>query len=587
MKRKNFQKKGMFVIGGVLFLLLIISLAINVNAQENSSGENLNEVSVHFFWGDGCPHCETQKTYLEEWKEKYGENIQINSYETWKNSENAALFREFAKDYGIEAKGVPTTFIEEKYWIGFSPSMAPEMEAYIKSCVENECGKIEQTPQENNLCIHVFLDNCAECLSIENYLEEIDEKYNIEIKKYNINEGENKHIFQEFKNTYGLKVNLYPTLFIGNVYLTGEEPIRKALEKEINNCLDEGCPCPISEIKPFTPITAKPEDVTSDEKQSINFFGKEIDVGKMPLIFSTFIISFIDGFNPCSLWVITFLLGIVILTGSRKKVLAIGFTYLIVAGIAYGAFILGMISIFSYIGYLTWIRILVASIAIIFALVNIKDFFWYKKGLSFTIPDSYKPKIFKKIRNIMKPENKLTTLIIGSAIMALGITLVELPCTAGFPMLWSNIIASHSINLGFFIFLFALYMVTYFLIELVIFFSVVFTLRTSRFEQKHGRLLKLIGGVIMFALAIVLIFNHELLNNITSTVLIFVGAIALSILIAWIYNKKNKLEVNEKNLNLNEKKEIKNDSEEKNERNINKKNIKRETISKTKDKKDE
>jgi thiol-disulfide isomerase/thioredoxin len=544
----------------ILMLLLVITFLFFQGDYSAFAKENIEEdkVTIYFFWGEKCPHCATQKPYLEEWEERYGDKIEVKSYETWKNSVNALLFREVAQAHGIQARGVPTTFIGEKNWVGFSPSIAPEIEEYIKYCIDSGCedlakegfeGNKSSDNKENELCIHVFLDeNCTQCQSVDNYLKDLDKKYEIGIERYDVNDEEDKELFQQFKKDYGLKVDFYPTIFIGSKYLIGEEPIKTALEGEIERCLNEGCPCPLSKVKPFTPITGKPKDVTADESQTINLFSKDINVGNMPLIFSTLVISFIDGFNPCSLWVITFLLGIVILTGSRKKILAIGFTYLIVAGAAYGAFILGMISVFSYVGYLIWIRVLVALIATIFALVNIKDFFWYKKGISFTIPDSYKPKMFKKVRNIMRPDNKLRTLIIGSAIMALGITLVELPCTAGFPMLWSNIVAAQNVNFSFFIVLFSLYMISYFSIELVIFLSVVFTLRTSRFEEKHGRLLKLIGGVIMLILAIVLVFNPDLLNDIGTTILLFAGAIGLSILIAWIYSKEKIFEDEEAKL---------------------------------------
>ena len=271
------------------------------------------------------------------------------------------------------------------------------------------------------------------------------------------------------------------------------------------------------------------------EADVISFFGAEFNTADAPLLLSTFIISFIDGFNPCSLWVLTLLLGIVVLSKDRKKILLIGLTYLTVAALAYGAFILGMINVFSYIGYLFWIRILVAAIATTFALVNIKDFFFFKKGISFTISDKYKPKIFSKVRNLMRPDNNTRTLIIGSAIMALGITLVELPCTAGFPMIWSNIISAADVSGGMFATLFGVYILTYFSVELAIFLTVVYTLKVSKFEEKHGRLLKLIGGVIMLALAMVLVFNPDMLNDITATIVLFGGAIISSILIAYIY----------------------------------------------------
>ncbi len=547
MLTQKLKKRGLYL---AIFLVILVSLTINVSAQELLED---NKVTVYFFWGEGCPHCSTQKPYLEEWQEKYGDEIEVKMFETWKNPDNVALFQEVAKAYGIQARGVPTTFIGERNWVGFSSSMAPEIEQYIEYCIENKCGNLakhidfsgkyseentEEAQKNEELCIHVFLDNCSECQNTENYLKDIDEKYNIEIKKYDINEEEDKQAFQEFKDRYGLKVNLYPTLFIGDRYLTGEGPIKTALEGEIETCLEEGCPCPLSKVRPFTPITGKPEDVTTDEKQTIKIpLIGEVDLSSMSLGFVTALIAFVDGFNPCSLWVLTFLLGIVIYTGSRKKIVLVGLTFLLVTTTAYGLFMLGLLNVFMYVSHLFWIKVLVGLIAGIFAIVNIKDYFWYKKGISFTISDKYKPKIFKRVRDLMNPDKSTMSMIIATAIMALGIVLVELPCTAGFPVIWTNIMAQHQLAFFSFALLFLLYLAIYLLDELVVFGTVAFTLKASKFEEKHGRILKLIGGMIMLALALVLVFKSELMNDIGGALIIFGVATAVSFIIIWLHRK--------------------------------------------------
>jgi thiol-disulfide isomerase/thioredoxin len=138
--------KNMLIGVGVLVLLVIGVFAIfggnntsptgNIISSDDLTGDQ-NKVTIYFFWGDGCPHCETQKPYLEEWQEKYGDKIEVKSFETWKNKGNLVLFQEAAAAYGIQARGVPTTFIGEKHWVGFSSLMALEMESYIQECIEN------------------------------------------------------------------------------------------------------------------------------------------------------------------------------------------------------------------------------------------------------------------------------------------------------------------------------------------------------------------------------------------------------------------------------------------------------------------
>ncbi len=98
-----------------------------------------NKTVVYFFWGDGCPHCEVQKPFLEDMEQKYPE-LEVKMYETWKDKDNAELFQEMAAAYGIQARGVPTTFIGDlNPIVGFTESMKSDMENKIKNCIEQDC----------------------------------------------------------------------------------------------------------------------------------------------------------------------------------------------------------------------------------------------------------------------------------------------------------------------------------------------------------------------------------------------------------------------------------------------------------------
>jgi cytochrome c biogenesis protein CcdA len=269
---------------------------------------------------------------------------------------------------------------------------------------------------------------------------------------------------------------------------------------------------------------------------SLPFFG-DVDAASMSLPALTGLIAFVDGFNPCSLWVLTFLLGIVIYSGSRKKIVLIGVTFLLVTASAYGLFIVGMFGTLRYLAYLSWITLVVAGMALIFAVVNIKDYFWFKQGVSFTISDKHKPKLFQRTRNLMHPGRSVPALLVGTVVLALGITLVELPCTAGFPMVWTGIITAQGVTPAYFAALLALYLVVYLSIELVIFGSVVVSMKRSRFEEKHGRILKLIGGMIMLALAITLAVAPDTMHSLGGTLAVFGGAIGASVLILWLHRR--------------------------------------------------
>jgi glutaredoxin/cytochrome c biogenesis protein CcdA len=513
---------------------------------ENDLDIESNQFNVYFFWGDGCPHCMNQKEFFDSIKDKYP-NMILNSYEVWKNKDNQDYMKEVSAIYEVQPRGVPLTFIGNKNWIGFSSSIEQEIHSYIESCSISGCisplekltkEKIETiqiNDYESPLCIHLFIKKgCPQCDGIINYLRDLEEQNLIHLVVYDVDE--NEELYSNFKTTYGLEMAGYPVLFIGDYYFIGDIEIKKNIIDTIKKCSQGPCPCPVQNIKGVTSSIPKSDDYTKEESQYINLpLIGDVDISGMSLVIVTLLISFVDGFNPCSLWVLLFLLGIVINTRSRKKIFLVGLTFLIVTASAYGAFMLGLLKVFSYIMYLTWIRVIVVLIAITFALVNIKDYFWYKKGISFTISDKYKPTFFKKIRSVMDPNRSTFSIIGATALMALGITLVELPCTAGFPVIWINIIHSQMVDMSTYILLFLLYIFIYLIIEIIIFLSVVLTLKSSRFQEKHGRMLKLIGGIIMIGLAIGLLSNSDIFNTISGSVILFVGSLLVAIIIMTIH----------------------------------------------------
>jgi thiol-disulfide isomerase/thioredoxin len=408
------------------------------------------QVPVYFFWGDGCPHCATQKPFMEDLQRRFPEMV-YKSYEVWYVEENRQIFFDMAAAAGFEPQAVPTTFIGEQYWTGFYDGMKRELEAAVVACIETACPD--------------------------------------------------------------------PGLNVPGTGVVTEAPVAIPAEPE---------PSP-AEIEVGAPVGAEAEEsgtIEVPEEESLITLPLvgAINLNAQSLPFSTAVIAFVDGFNPCSLWVLSILLALVIHSGSRRKTLLVGLTFLLVTAGVYGLFIAGLFKVFTIVSFIGWVQVVVAVLALGFALVNIKDYFWYKEGVSFTISDKHKPKIYRDIRSIISGDKSSLALIGATIVMALGIALVELPCTAGFPVLWSKMVSAHELSTMSFIMLLGLYLLIYLLDELLIFFTAVITLKASKLEEKHGRVLKLVGGVVMMALAIVLLVNPDLMNNFGSSLLVFAGA---------------------------------------------------------------
>lgn len=253
----------------------------------------------------------------------------------------------------------------------------------------------------------------------------------------------------------------------------------------------------------------------------------EFDLTGHSLFLSTLIIGFVDGINPCSLWVISVLMTIVVRTADRRRVVWVGTTFLVVTAAMYALYMFGIYSVLAVASHLTTIQYVVAAIAGVFGLVSVKDYFAFKKGISFTISDSAKPGLYQRMRRAATSKSLLPAL---GATVALGVvvSLLETPCTAGFPVLWTGLLHANGVTTAEAIGLFFVYMIPFLLDELIIFGIVVATMRATRMHEKHGQLLKLYAGVTMLALCAVMLIDPAIMENPWLALGLFVAAFGLA-----------------------------------------------------------
>jgi Thiol:disulfide interchange protein len=352
---------------------------------------------------------------------------------------------------------------------------------------------------------------------------------------------DNQQILEDFSAALDFEPGAVPVTIIGDCYWIGfREEYKSEMDAALQAALNDPNPVDVGAALAAAPETQASapsgKHAAAEEIITLPLIG-QIDLARQSLAFSTAVIGFVDGFNPCSLWVLSVLLALTLHSGSRKKILAVGLTFLLVTTIVYSLFITGVFTLLSYVGYLKWIQIAVALMALVFGLVNLKDYFWYKEGLSFTISDKHKPKLYKDMRSTVTDTRSMLGLISSSAALAVGVSFIEFSCTAGFPVIWSNLIAANDVGVWQFMLLLGLYMFIYLLDELAVFSSVAVTMRASRVEEKHGRLLKLISGALMLTLSIVMLINPQWMNGIGSSLLVFLAALLITALIYLIHRK--------------------------------------------------
>jgi len=353
-------------------------------------------------------------------------------------------------------------------------------------------------------------DGCPHCAAEEEWLAEAEADHpRLTVVRYEVWHDERNRVrLEETAAEMGFDPVAVPVTIVGERHWIGwTDAIRDEVEAVVAG---------------RAPAT-EPADSEKTSRVDVPLVG-DVAVSSDSLVVSTLVIGFVDGVNPCSLWVISVLLAIVVRTGSRRRVAAIGGAFLVVTAAMYAVYMAGIYSAMGVLGHLGAIQVVVALVAGVFAVVSIKDYFAFKKGLSFTIPESSKPGIYRRMRAAAGREELLPALA-ATVVLAVGVSLLETPCTAGFPVLWTGLLEAHGVGLAEAAFLFALYMLPFLVDELIVFGLAVGTMRVAKMQERHGRLLKLVGGTMMLALAVTVLIDPAAMSDPLVALAVFAAAV--------------------------------------------------------------
>jgi hypothetical protein len=226
----------------------------------------------------------------------------------------------------------------------------------------------------------------------------------------------------------------------------------------------------------------------------------------------TLAIGLLDGFNPCSMWVLLFMLSMLASLGERRKMLFIAGTFVAVEGVAYFLFMAAWLNAFLIMGLSRLSELALGTIGVVAGMVNIKDFWAFRRGMSLGIPESAKPRIYSGIRRILQADN-LVAALVGTVLLALLVQVVELLCTAGLPALYTRILTMQALDPWTYYGYLVLYNAMYMLDDVVVLAIGVLTISRYRLQEREGRWLKLISGTVMIALGFVLLIKPDLLSG--------------------------------------------------------------------------
>jgi len=353
--------------------------------------------------------------------------------------------------------------------------------------------------EEEKINIYLFYGNgCPHCAKEEEVLKNLEEKYKdkLNIYKYETwDNAENRKLMLEVKEMLGEeKRESVPFTIIGDeTYLGYSGWVGVDIEKQIRNYLE------LDEIK-------KEETVVEENKVNIPFLG-EANKGDVSVGVAAIILGFVDGFNPCAMWILLFIINMLFGMKDRKRMFILGFAFLFTSAVFYFLSMLGINIILGFIST-NELRSLIGLVAIVVGIYNLYAFYRDRnlEDGCHVVDEKKRKDIIKKVKKIKNAKNFFLALG-GIIVLAISVNMVELACSAGFPTIFNEILVANKIDGILRIVYLLIYVLFYMIDDMVVFTIAMSTLTIVGITTKYNKIVKIVGGILMILMGLLLIFK--------------------------------------------------------------------------------
>lgn len=369
---------------------------------------------------------------------------------------------------------------------------------------------------EKTLRVYLFhQESCPHCKKEIQYLEELKNEYsNLDVVTYEVSQNVmNYNFMNRVIDKTGIVTNgQVPFTIIGTDYYIGfEDHVKKSIKDSIDKFLnDKNSIDVVAKVKNGEDVSNIKYNVDPKSTKVIPILG-EIDAKKVSLPLVAIVIGAVDGFNPCAMWVLLFLIGMLFHMKDKKKMWILGITFLLTSAVMYLLIMAAWLKVALSFMTVVWLRIFIAIVALVAGLVNLNSYIKEKKrkddGCEI-VDEKKRKKMFTKIKKITS-EKKFILAIFGIIALAISVNLVELACSAGLPLIFTQILALNDLSTFEYVIYMLIYILFFLIDDIVVFVIAMLTLNIKGISSKYGKYSHLIGGIIMILIGILMIFKPE------------------------------------------------------------------------------
>lgn len=370
--------------------------------------------------------------------------------------------------------------------------------------------------QEQKTLYLFWSKSCPHCAKEKIFLEKMEDKYpQLEVKDFEISGSqENRDLFKKVGEKFG-SPGYVPFTVVGEDHFVGfldEATTGEEIEEAIVCHLADGCQDVVAPLLGegaiIQPEPSRPKGIP--ESVSLPIIG-ELKTRDLSLPVLTLVIALLDGFNPCAMWTLLFLISLLLGMQDRKRMWILGVSFIAASGAVYFLFLSAWLNLFLFLGLVLWVRIIVGVFALAAGGYHLRDFWKNKEGGCATADDKKRQKTFEKLKKITQDKN-IWLALGGIVLLAVAVNMVELVCSAGLPAVYTQILSLSDLPRWQYYLYLLLYMLVFMADDLLVFVVAMTTLKAVGIESKYARWSRLIGGILMVLIGVLLLVKPEWLT---------------------------------------------------------------------------
>lgn len=343
--------------------------------------------------------------------------------------------------------------------------------------------------------LHIFwAKGCPHCENALEFLRPLPQSHpGLVIHAHEVSENQaNLDLLIRIASAHDIREVAVPLLVLGDDVMVGFGENSKAmLQSRLAACRQIRC-----QTRLETPAKTSPPPLAA-----------QLNPRHLSLPLLTITLAAADGFNPCAMWVLVFLIGLLLGMESRPRRWLLGGTFIAASALVYFLIMAAWLNTLLLIGAALWLRVGIALVALVAGIWSIKAFL-QKEAVCTVSAAPARRAVLEKLKKLAQ-SSRLPIALTGITLLAFAVNVVELLCSAGIPAVYTQYLALQQLpSLQHYAYL-GLYILIFMADDLLVFVGAMLTLEITGLGQRYSRWSKLIGGLVLLVIGILMLLKPQ------------------------------------------------------------------------------